>query len=209
MILKLLSKRNTSAKWGRITLDRGRIWKGISYETAEQIKSYLLKNGGELQEVKAPYEMWRIKFSDVTFTYYSSGTLYSTFSNLKDPAVFEAWDYIDSLVGSNYVLPTKDFLIGLDETGKGELIGHTVLAGVIFPKEVFKEVEEIIGPADTKKRHKFEYWDDIFKKLDKLRSKGLDFIYEKITPWHVDKYNLNKIMDISYQRIFVHIFQKN
>jgi len=32
-----------------------------------------------------------------------------------------AWQYIDSVVGSAYVLPTKDFLIGLDETGKGEL----------------------------------------------------------------------------------------
>jgi len=62
---------------------------------------------------------------------------------------------IDSVVGSAYVLPTKDFLIGLDETGKGEVIGHTVLTGVIFPKELFKDVDLLIGPADTKNRHKF------------------------------------------------------
>ena len=175
---------------------------------AEEIKKYLLNEGGVEEEVKAPHEEWRIRFSDSTFTYYKKGTLYSTPSNSRDPAVFHAWRYIDSLVGSAYVLPTKDFLIGLDETGKGEVIGHTVLTGVIFRKELFKEVDLLIGPADTKNRHEFEYWDEIFIKLDKLRSKGLNFIHEKIPPWHVDRYNLNKIMDVSYQRILSIFFRK-
>jgi len=179
----------------------GRSWKNVNLPDAEKIKEYLLNKGGEEQEVKAPYEEWRIRFSDSTFTYYTKGTLYSTPSNSRDPAVFEAWNYIDSLVGSAYVLPTKDFLIGLDETGKGEVIGHTVLTGVIFPKEIFREIDLLVGLADTKNRHPFEYWDNIFKKLDSLRTSRLDFIYEKIPPWHVDKYNLNKIMDVSYQRI--------
>ncbi|MDK2864884.1 MAG: hypothetical protein PWP37_1076 [Thermotogota bacterium] len=179
----------------------GRTWKRVDPSTAEEIKNYLLKNGGYEQEVKSPHEEWRIRFSDSTFTYYKSGTLYSTSSNSKDPVVFNAWQQIDSLVGSAYVLPSKDFLIGLDETGKGEVIGHTILTGVIFPKEIFKEIDLLVGPADTKKRHEFEYWDEIFMKLDKLRGRGLDFIYEKIPPWHVDRYNLNKIMDVSYQRI--------
>lgn len=115
--------------------------------------------------------------------------------------MLNAWQYIDSIIGSAYALPTKDFLIGLDETGKGEAIGHTVLTGVMFPKEIFREIDMIIGPADTKKHHPFEYWDNLFKKLDSLRDKGLDFIYDKIPPWHVDRYNLNKIMDVSYQKI--------
>lgn len=179
----------------------GRTWKNVNPSDAEKIKEYLLNDGGVEEEVKAPHEEWRVRFSDSTFTYYKKGTLYSTPSNSKDPAVLNAWQYVDSVVGSAYVLPTKNFLIGLDETGKGEVIGHTVLTGVIFPKELFKEVDLLIGPADTKNRHKFEYWDEIFMKLDKLRSKGLNFIYEKIPPWHVDRYNLNKIMDVSYQRI--------
>jgi len=179
----------------------GRTWKKIDTATAEKIKDYLLKKGGEEQQVRSLYEEWRIRFSDSTFTYYKKETLYSTPSNSRDPAVFEVWSFIDTLLGSAYVLPTKDFLIGLDETGKGEVIGHTVLTGVIFPKEVFKDIDLLVGPADTKRRHKFEYWDVIFKKLDALRGKGLDFIYEKIPPWHVDRYNLNKIMDVSYQRI--------
>jgi len=179
----------------------GRTWKNIDFEAAEKIKAYLIKNGGDEQKVKPAYEQWRVRFSDSTFTFYKKGTLYSTPSSSSDPAVLKAWNYIDSIVGPTYVLPTKDFLIGLDETGKGEVVGHTVLTGVIFPKEIFSEIDRLIGPANTKKHHNFEYWDAIFKRLDALRSKGLDFIYEKVPPWHVDKYKLNKIIDVSYQRI--------
>jgi len=186
----------------------GRTWKNIDSATADEIRNYLLKNGGKEQEAKSQLEGWRVRFSDSTFTYYKSGTLYSTPSNSRDPAVFKAWKYVDSLIGSAYALPTKDFLIGLDETGKGEVIGHTILTGVVFPKEIFREIDLLVGSADTKKRHEFEYWDEIFIKLDKLRSKGLNFIYEKIPPWHVDRYNLNKIMDVSYQRILSIFFRK-
>lgn len=180
---------------------QGRKWKNIQESTGEKIKSFLLEYGAIEREVTSSHEGWRVKFSDSTFIYYKSGTLYSTPSNSNDPAVLKAWQDIDKIVGSSYVLPTKDFVIGLDETGKGEAIGHTVLTGVIFPKELFSKIDFLVGPADTKKRHRFEYWDEIFRKLDKFKDSGLDFITEKIPPWHVDKYNLNKIMDVVYQRI--------
>lgn len=179
----------------------GRTWKNIDAQTSDEIKICLLNQGGSEVGVKADAEAWRIKFSDSTFTFYKSGTLFSTPSRSDDPAVFKAWKHVDSLVGSGYEAPTKDFLIGLDETGKGELVGHTVLTGVIFPQDLFDEIDLLLGPADTKKRHTFEYWDDIFKKLDRLRGLGLDFITEKIPPWHVDRYNINKIVDVTYQRI--------
>ena len=118
---------------------RGRPWRNIEKSLAQKIKEYLLEQGGIEEKVTGIHEEWRIKFSDSTFTYYKNGTLYSTPSISLDPAVTEAWNYIDSLVGSSYVLPSKDFLIGLDETGKGEVIGHMVLTGVIFPKEIFRE----------------------------------------------------------------------
>ena len=186
----------------------GRSWKNMDSEKAIEIRKYLLDRGGVEKEVKSPHEIWRIKFSDATFTYYKKGTLYSTPSNSKDPAVFDAWRYIDSLVGSRYVLPTKNFLIGLDETGKGEVIGHTILTGVILPSKIFKEIDLVVGPADTKKRHKFEYWDELFRELDSFRKHGLDFVMERIPPWHVDMYNLNKIMDVTYQRILLIFFRK-
>ena len=186
----------------------GRSWKNLDVKKSEEIRKYLLEKGGIEKEVKSPHEVWRVKFSDATFTYYKKGTLYSTPSNSKDPAIFEAWKYIDSLVGSGYVLPTKNFLIGLDETGKGEVIGHIILTGVIFPSEIFRKIDLVVGPADTKKRHKFDYWDGLFRKLDSFRKYGLDFITERIPPWHADMYNLNRIMDVTYQRILSIFFRK-
>jgi len=185
----------------------GHTWKNIDNAIAEKIKQYLLEHGGEEQKVGSTSEKWRVRFSDSTFTYYEKGTLYSTQSKSNDPAVLEAWTYIDSL-GSSYVPSTKDFLIGFDETGKGEVIGHMVLTGMVFPKEIFGKINLVVGPADTKKRHEFKYWDDLFGKLDFLRAEGFDFINEKVPPWQVDRFNLNKIMDVTYQRILNIFFRK-
>ena len=168
--------------------------------TADEIKSYLIQQGGlEDKEIKNENEVWRVKFSGATLTYYKSGTLFSTASS--DPSIKEVWEFIYSRAGSRFVLPTKDFLIGLDETGKGEILGHTILVGAIFPKTIFNEIERLVGVADTKKRRSTDYWDDVLKRLDLMKKDGLNFYVEKIPPWHVDKFNLNKIMDVVYQRI--------
>lgn len=97
---------------------QGRTWEDIEDSTAEEIKSFLLQKGGKEKEVKGDYEKWRIRFSDSTFTFYKKGTLYSTPSKSSDPSIFDTWKYIDSLVGHAYESPTKDFLLGFDETGK-------------------------------------------------------------------------------------------
>jgi ribonuclease HII len=174
-------------------------WK-VDAGTADEIKSYLIQQGGlEDKNIKNENEVWRVKFSDATFTYYKSGTLFSTASS--DPSIKEVWEFISSHAGSRFVLPTKDFLIGLDETGKGEILGHTILVGAIFPKTIFNEIERLVGVADTKKRRSTSYWDDVLKRLDLMKKEGLNFYLEKIPPWHVDKFNLNKIMDVVYQRI--------
>jgi len=187
---------------------KGRVWKKISIPMAEKIKKYLINMGGEVRETKGKAEIWRVRLSDATFTYYKNGTIYSTPTKVEGSVAYKAWKYIDSLVGSRYREPTKDFLIGLDETGKGELIGHTILTGVIFPKQYFEQIDLIVGPADTKRRHSFNYWDELYRKLDNFRKYGLYFITDKIPPWQVDRYNLNKIMDVTYQRILNIFFRK-
>ena len=177
----------------------GQKWK-VDAATANEIKSYLIQQGGlEDKDIKSEYEVWRVKFSDATFTYYKSGTLFCTASS--DPSIKEVWKFISSYAGSRFVPPTKDFLIGLDETGKGEILGHTILVGAIFPKTIFDEIERLVGVANTKKRRSTAYWDSVLKRLDLMKKEGLDFYLEKIPPWHVDKFNLNKIMDVVYQRI--------
>ncbi len=186
----------------------GSTWKNVDYPTADIIKNYLIKYGGqELTVGDMNNEEWRVRFSDSTFTYYKNGTIYSTSSKSNDLEVFKAWQYINSLI-IPYPPPTKDFLIGLDETGKGEVIGHMVLTGVFFPKEIFEKVHLIVGSADTKKSHDFQYWDALFKKLDSLSTEKFAFINEKVPPWQIDRYNLNKIMDVTYQRILNIFFRK-
>jgi|GEM_PF-310714 len=184
----------------------GRTWKAHG-DKAEEIKKYLIEQGGVEEKVTSIHEEWRIRFSDSVFICYRNGTLYSTPPKSLDPSVDNAWSFIDSLAG-RYVAPSKDFLIGLDETGKGEIIGHIILAGIIFPKEIFHQMDLIIGPADTKKKHYFNYWDDLFRKIDHFRESGFDFIMETIPPWEADKYNINKIMDVVYQRILSQFFRK-
>ncbi|MEM3464983.1 MAG: hypothetical protein QXU11_08100 [Thermoproteota archaeon] len=184
----------------------GRTWK-LQNVAAEEVKKYLLEQGGVEEEVGSVHEKWKIKFSDSTFTYYKKGTLYATPSKSLDPAVENAWNFIDSIAG-RYVAPSKDFLIGLDETGKGEIIGHIILTGIVFPKEIFNQLDLIVGPANTKKKHDFGFWDNIFKQVDCFRSSGLDFILETIPPWEIDKYNINKMMDVTYQRILSEFFRR-
>lgn len=178
----------------------GQKWANAPEEIALEVKGYLLKEGGtEDTKVGGESEVWRVRFSDATITYYKSGTLYSTGTN--DPTVGKAWEFIGSLVGPRFEPATKEILIGLDETGKGEVIGHTVLVGVLIPAGLAKDLESLVSVADTKKKKEPAYWDDLFKRLEQFKSRGLEFHVERIPPWHVDRYNLNKIMDVVYQRI--------
>jgi len=183
-----------------------RKWK-LTQDSAEKVKELLLARGGiEDSNLKSAYEVWRVRCSDATITYYTSGTLFCT--DTIDPAVKQICDSIAALAQTTFVLPTREFLIGFDETGKGEVLGHTVLAGVIFPQEIFKEVEDLIGVADTKKKRTIGYWDDALKRIDTLKAKGLDLLIDKIPPWHIDRFNLNKIMDVVYQRILSNFMRR-
>lgn len=174
-------------------------WNNLTSEQANEIKNFLLNIGGEEKEVKTQYEVWRIRYSDATLTYYSSGKLFCTESD--DLALEEVHNFIYTLIGSQFISPNKDYLIGLDETGKGEVIGHTVLAGVLIPANLFKELEVHIGTANTKVKHTVNYWDDVYRKIDLYKDKGLNYIIQKIPPWQIDKYNINRILDVTYQRI--------
>ncbi len=176
-----------------------RKWTIVDLEKVNEIKEWLIKNGGKEYNVSSSHESWRIKFSDATITYYKKGTLFITDSN--DESLIEVHNFINSLIGSRFINSTKKYLIGFDETGKGEVLGHTVLVGVVIPKDIFSDVERDIGVADSKIKRTVTYWDEIFRKIDFYQSKGLKFLIQKIPPWQFDKYNINKILDITYQRM--------
>jgi ribonuclease HII len=177
----------------------GQKWK-TGVVTADRIRAFLLENGGlEDSEAGNEIEVWRVSFCGATFTYYTSGTLFCT--GTENSSVVSAWGYINSVIGLRFKPPSKPVLIGLDEAGKGEIIGPVVLAGVLFPAEIYSELARQIGVADTKKRHKPDYWNRLISSLEAYRSAGLKFHTEKIPPSDVDRFNLNNLLDSAYERI--------
>jgi len=129
-----------------------------------------------------------MRVDKTVFTLYETGTLFST-APTNEVAV-KLHEEISGFLGVSVETPSRKFLIGLDETGKGEVLGHSILVGVVFPSSLLRQVEDLVNLADTKRRKSVSYWDNLFVEIDGLRSKGLDFVMEKIPPWHVDKYNL-------------------
>ncbi len=179
-------------------------WKNITQEQAQQIKDKLLQLGGEERDVsKDQHKKWSIKYYDAIFEYFSSskgGKIYCNGSRSDNPEVKEMYDFIDDLT-NNKIVDDYDLYIGLDESGKGEVVGHVILVAAIIFKGCVEKVKNTLGTADTKKKKTFQYWDNLFKEIDQLKRDGcLDFIIERIEPWEFDKYNINKIIDITYQR---------
>ena len=137
---------------------QGQTWKNLDSVSLKKIKIGLLEMDGENIPIKNEHEIWRVKISDSVFTAYKKGTLYSTPSNSNSKNVLKARATIDQLTGTGYLTSEKSFLIGFDETGKGEIAGPIILAGAAFPTKLFSEIVKLIGSADTKKSHNLKYW---------------------------------------------------
>jgi len=177
----------------------GRKWIVIQTK-AEKIKNLLLAEGGREEKVGSPYEIWRIKLKNATFTYYQTKTLYATLPK-EDPTILAVFQEIDKIAGSIFIPLRKDFAIGLDETNKGEVIGPLFLIGLFLPKELFDSLEKIVALIDTKKVHDFSYWEKNYQKIIDFKKAGLTFIGKKIAPQLIDKYKINYLMDMGYLQI--------
>lgn len=184
-------------------MSKPKTWKNVSTDNAEKVKLFLISRGGkEDKKIKGVDEKWRVRLNEAVYTYYGKGTLFCNKISSKES------EEISNMLEYKYDSSNKEFLIGLDETGKGEILGHCVLAGVLFPSTIVTEIDYSLGSADTKKKKTVTYWDNLFLELDKLKRKGFIFVIEKIPPWHIDKYNVNKIMDVVYQRILSQLIRK-
>ena len=186
----------------------GRTWKDVESSAVGQIRNYLLDGGGIEDQTKSQYELWRVKISGAAITAYTKGTIYSTPSNFSSLALHEIWEHIDLIAGSPFAAPESDFVIGLDEAGKGEVFGNIVLAAVIIPKAIYKEIELMLGPADTKKKHTFDFWEDVLEKLNRYKGKGFSFAIEKISPAQIAANNINRVMDATYRELLSGFLQK-
>jgi ribonuclease HII len=177
---------------------QGQRWK-LPAKDFENAKNLILSFNATEDKTSNASEVWRLRIGKSVFTMYSSGTLYNNQATSEE--ILQLRDGLSNLAGSEFQDTGYEILMGLDETGKGELFGHEVLCGVCYPSNLSEEIKDVIGLANTKSHRTFEYWDEIFAKINPLTGRGLSFQTHTIPPWHIDKYNTNKIMDVVYKRI--------
>jgi ribonuclease HII len=188
-----------------MTIARSYTWRNVKKEVADEIRLLLLKGGWKEDGIKNYTELWRIKREGINIVFYKNGTFFINYSERAFLESVYVWRFISKKLGSRYTLPDRDILIGLDETGKGEVIGSIMLVGVMFPREIFTELDLTIDNADTKYSHRFEYWDRIAKGIMNLQSQGFSFVLEKILPSDIDNKNMNKVMDERYKKILLEL----
>jgi len=166
-----------------------RRWWAVPQEKAEQIRKYLLEQAEPEPASLGPTEQWRIRSSGLTVQYWDNGTLYCVGSASKESEAKNAWALIESVAGPPFVPTERPVMLGLDETGKGELAGPMTLAVAWVPEALAKQIERIVGLARTKEHRPPAYWERLFVALTPLTEQGVDFQIEQIPPWKLDRYD--------------------
>ncbi len=184
---------------------RGRTWRNIDAGKAERIKNLLVELGATQLPTPQDFEVWRYRIGDCTFNYYTSGTMYATPSD--DPAIKEVIRKIEDIIGFIYTPPTKEWCVGVDETGKGEVFGYLHVVGVVFHETLFSDIEKIVGSVETKRRRSEEFWEQLYTDLERLMGERFYFVEERITPADIDDFNINELLDVTYMRILRRIFK--
>lgn len=161
----------------------------------------MLRRAGGIADttLKSVHEAWRIRYAGSVFTAYLSGSLVCNGGDA--PELEFIYGKITQIAGQTLSPASKPLLIGLDETGKGEVLGHAALAAVKVSADSILALDRIVGSVDTKSRKDFGFWDKLNLELEQLRGRGVEYLVETIPPWDIDRYNVNKILDVVYQRI--------
>lgn len=179
---------------------KGRTWRGVESRQLAAVYEMLLKLGGTSDSnLKNQYEAWRVRYAGSVFTAFLTGALYCNGGDA--PELEFLYGRISELTGQSLAPPSRRILVGLDETGKGEVLGHAALAAVKVKADVLAVVDRIVGSVDTKARKEFGFWDRLIQEFDGLRGRGVEYHVETIPPWDLDRYNTNKILDVVYQRV--------
>ncbi|MGQ0551787.1 MAG: hypothetical protein ACT4PU_01040 [Planctomycetota bacterium] len=92
-------------------------------------------------------------------------------------------------------------LIGLDETGTGELLGSAVVGGALLPLALVPALERCIGHVDTKSSRAASGWEDLGEQLAGLRAQGLRGATLAIPNRLFDAWSKNGLLDLAYVRL--------
>ncbi len=175
----------------------GKTWK-IPTEKILLVEQLIKEFDAKKQPTPGQYETWRYNVGKSQFTMYTSGSLYN--NQMSDDTV-ELRRRIDVLVQKRFKTTGATMRLGMDETGKGEVLGDAILCCACYPDEIASDVEAIIGQADTKNYRSLGYWNAIRVKIKALQNRGLEFQIRAIPPATIDRYHLHKTMDIVYKAI--------
>ena len=186
--------------------DSGEKWT-VRNDKINEVKKIIRSYGGiEDEAIKAGTEVWRMRIDKAVFTMYRNGTLYCNAA--RDKKMLKLRDEITKYCKHRFENSGREILIGVDETGKGEVAGEEVLCGVRFPTGLYEEIDSVAGMADTKSNKTYGYWDGIFSRASKMSTMGLCFDIEKIPPEKIDRYNINRLMDAAYKRIISRMMEE-
>lgn len=111
----------------------------IDLSELEELKKYILKTGLKRVKTTSEYELLRIKDGEVNIVVYKSGKVVHNGSEA-------------SLQVLDAILKKKekyDFILGSDETGKGEWYGPLVVVGTALTPEEIVELRKL-GVRDSK-----------------------------------------------------------
>jgi len=174
----------------------------IKEDDINKLRSFLLEKHGKEDLIdNDPNIKWRIRINNNIFILYKNNKFYI---DIKDNSLLEDIEYIIGKRFKDYNLNTE-IILGFDEVGKGEVLGAMVLCDIAIEKNRLKEIDNIIGSANTKERREFGYWKSIATSLSQLiKAQEL----KNIQPIFIDKYNVNELLDVYYMRMIRKLYDK-
>jgi ribonuclease HII len=174
---------------------RGITYRNLDRSEIQQVWNLLQESNGELLETKADHENWRISAFGAIFISYDSDTLYVAPPGGEDQrleALIE--EIIRSLNESEMA-----YHVGLDESGRGEIFGPLVLAGVLVEQNRLPEIRSSLGSVWTIQSQSPKYWEKIRNSIQKFAEAGaLQSGVELIPPAAIDRYQMGYLLDNVY-----------
>jgi ribonuclease HII len=186
----------------------GRKWSKVDADTGEKVRVALVARGGvDVTAGLAQHEVWRVRFPFGAAARYANGSIYLT-GGPDASAALDVRGVITEIAGPPFTATDRSFLIGFDESGKSEIAGAAILAGVVVPVSLSDEAEEFVATAKTKSSHAPTYFAEIATNLQKLASRGLEVVVEHISPTQLDAYKVTGLFDVTYARMAKDILRR-
>ncbi|MEN2997450.1 MAG: hypothetical protein ABDH28_00200 [Brevinematia bacterium] len=142
----------------------------------------------EQKPTSSDYEFSRFTAPHSVLVLYKSGKVVLIHKGME-----EVEDFLISFI------PEKEYdvMVGLDETGKGELFGNIVLCGVRIEK-LKVEIEKVVSSFNTKNRVSFARYEELFETLKRL---GVRFVVKEIEPNKLKPKKMNHLLFKGYLSI--------